>query len=348
MSSVHTRRRSIGRAREHLMKAAALGLGLFLATAWFGCGRMPPEALWEPTAEDSAAIDVVVQANRELFMSSFNEAMMSALDTTLALPESAGEILETELATNPYKQRFRCDSMQHLFFTDSFDLQYTLVAGLDTAKQETTATVTTAETIPGILRFHAYSFTRYLHDTMFFPAPGETLILAFYDTVFTDTSMIVEKSLSGNSVGGCVLKKENGEWGLWKYAGGNRFYAPSLEDAPYIAYIYIAGPDTTYDIRLRPDTTESGIQRFYTPDELPTFSVGDTISVSGVATYDLNSPHYSYFNRERHEFISTDAIALDSPGVYRLSFEEIPATVLYEIKGEYEALVWGAVIRVLE
>jgi len=33
-------------------------------------------------------------------------------------------------------------------------------------------------------------------------------------------------------------------------------------------------------------------------------------------------------------------------GIHRLSFEHIPATVLWENEGEYNAIVWGIPIRI--
>ena len=328
---------------RRLSKAAVLGLGLVLAALFFGCGRMPPEPWWEPTSEDSAAIDALVQANKAMFRQAFTEGALAYADTSL--PGTTATRLQSEIDDIPYRPRFRCDSIEHRFFTDSFDLQYTFIAGLDTTEQETTATVTMAETIPGILRMHAYAYTRYLGDTVIIEPP-DTIVLPVYDSVFSDTSMYVEKRFWGQSVDGMVFKKENGEWKLWKYGGGSRFYAPSPDEAPYLASCDIADPDTTITIQLRPDTTQYGIQRFYAESELPTYHVGDSISVSSVLTTVLDAANYSFLNHVRHEFSAADKIPLDQPGVFRLFVEQIPIEVLYEQSGDAVMLVWGVTIKV--
>ncbi len=326
-----------------LRKAAVLGLGLVLAALFFSCGRMPPESWWEPTAEDTVAIDALVHANEALFRQAFTEGGLAHADTVM--PGTTRTRLESEIADIPYRQRFRCDSLEHVFFTDSFDLEYSFTAGLDTAKQETTATVTMVETIPGLLRMHAYSYTRYLGDTVIIEPP-DTIVLPVYDSVFSDTSMIIEKRFEGHSTGGAVFRKENGEWRLWKYVGGSRFYAPSADEAPYLASCDIADPDTTITIELRPDTTQYGVHRFYSADELPTYQVGDSISVSSVLTTVLDAANYSYLNNVRHEFSASDKICLDQPGIFRLFVEQIPIEVLYETDGDGIMLVWGVTIRV--
>ncbi|OYD17307.1 hypothetical protein CH330_00505 [candidate division WOR-3 bacterium JGI_Cruoil_03_51_56] len=326
-----------------LLRAAGLGLCLFVAVLFFGCGRTPPEEIWEPDSEDSTAVDGIIQANMDLFLSAFNEANLDTIDK--ALPGTTATRLAKEMAENPFKQRFRCDAIQHEFFSDSFDLEYSFIANLDTAKAETTNTVTIVETIPGKFHMHAYSYTRYLRDTVF--ETGETLHL--YDSGFSDTSMIVVKELSGTSTNGCVLKKEDGNWQLWKLAGGSRFYSPNPEDAPYLAYLYLTNGSEEYKITLRPDTSQYGIQRFYDlEDELPTFKVGDTIYVRGLATTVLDAANYFYFDGVRHEFKSSDKIPLTQAGIHRLYAEQIPIEVLYEIGGDYSSVVWGIAVKVIE
>ena len=139
-----------------------------------------PPPFWEPDAEDTAAIEACISANRQFFASAFNELGWLAMDTVL--PGTTAVRLRNEVRWNRFKQRFRCDQMQHLFLTDSFDLDYTFIAGLDSSRAETTCTVTLAESIPGKLRLHAYSYTRYLFDSLIIIPPNETLRLPVYDT----------------------------------------------------------------------------------------------------------------------------------------------------------------------
>jgi len=324
----------------------AIGLGLVVAMLYLGCGRSPEEPFWEPNADDSAGIAAVVDSNRALFASEFNELTMLKCDTVW--PGTTLTRFRKELRENPYKPRFRTDSLQHVFFSDSFELEYKFVANLDTARSETTATVTFAETIPGILKLHAFKYTRFLKDTVI----GEDT-LQLYDTLFTDTSFYVEKPLYGTMLNGCVLKKTGGAWTLWKVAGGSRFWAPNPDDAPYLAYVYLTaknavGETTQYTMNLRPDSTHNGIQRLYTMEELPTFRVGDSLWSRGLATTVLDAANYLHFGAERHEFRSSDKIGLTAAGTFKVYMEQIPIEILYEQGGQYTALVWGMPIRVVE
>lgn len=329
-----------------LFRAAVLGLGLFLAAVYFGCGRMPPEPWWEPTAEDTAGIAEAVQAQAAVFTTSFDEMTMLSMNTVM--PGSTEQRLEAEIRENPYKLRFQCDSFQHVFFADSYELKHRFVATLDTLRAETTATVTIGETIPGVIRMHAYAYTRYVAVDTFTPSPGETLFLTRYDTLFTDTSMYVEKPLSASTVDGCVLRKESGEWVLWKYGGGSRLYAPTYEDAPYIPDMVLTGPDTALQINLRPDTLNYGIQRFYLPEQLPTFSIGDTVAITSYRTTVLDARNYSYLDEDRHEFSASDRVPVVNAGIQRLYFVSIPIEVFYEYTGDYVATAWGISIRAVE
>ena len=136
-------------------------LGIALAALFFGCGRTPPTPAWVPGASDTVAIDSVAKANRNLFTTGLAELALGAISTDL--PGTAAVLLHKELISNPFKQRFRADSMQHIF--SAYTLKHTFIAELDTARTETTCTIAFAETIPGILRFHAYQMTRFLRDT---------------------------------------------------------------------------------------------------------------------------------------------------------------------------------------
>ncbi|MEO0081257.1 MAG: hypothetical protein ABIL25_03060 [candidate division WOR-3 bacterium] len=322
-------------------RMVAIGLGLFAAALYVGCGRMPEEPFWEPNAEDTTAIESIVQANKALFMTSFAEGSLAPLDT--ALSDTNKKRLKKEMTENPFKQRFRTNGLQHLFFTDSFDLEYRFVATLDTAKAETTCTVFMAETIPGLLRLHAYSYTRFLRDSVI-----GTDTLKFYDTVFSAIDTVIEKRLNATTLDGCVLKKEGGQWKLWKRGGASRLYAPTPDDAPYLDRIFITNGRKEDTFMLRPDTLHHGVQRFYADDELPTFTVGDSIYVRSLLTTVVDAKNLLYFDGERHEFKSSDKIALTRPGLFRLYVEQIPIDVLYEMGGTYVGLVWGAWIRVVE
>ena len=350
------------------LTAVVLGLGLLVSAGYFGCGRMPPEGFWEPSPEDSTALTAAVNSLKTMFESAFNEAEM--LDCDTVMPGTTFTRLRAEIAENPFKQRFRYDGFQHVFFTDSFDLEFSFIATIDTLAevtgddtvwvQETTATVTVVESIPGRFDIHAFSYTKFLHDTLFFPSPGETLVLQLYDSVFTAIDQVVAKTLSGSMSGGAVFKKVAGNWDLWKVSGGTRFYAPNSDDAPYLAFLDLAGPDTTVEITLRPDTNEYGIQRFYAPEELPTFHVGDSIYIPSLATTVLDAANYLYYNGGRHEWSSSDKVCVAGPpGVQRLFIVQIPIEVFFEIdgdrlenspatSGDYVAVVWGIAINVVE
>lgn len=344
-----------GRPREGRLRisVAVLGLVVLWVVMHFGCGRMPPEPTWTPTGEDSTAIDGLVMdaANRRLFSTDFNEAGLDSISAVL--PGTTATRLRNEIRENPFKQRFRCDLIQHRF--DSFALKYSLAATLDTAELETTCTVTFAETIPGDFLMHAYSWTKFIKDSVF--PSGETL--ALYDTGFTPVDMVIEKPLSGYSMNGCVLRKTNGAWQLWKAAGGSRFYAPSADDAPYLVTVNLASPDTTLVLNLRPDTADYGVQRFYDiGDEvvgdsivnaLPTFQVGDTVSVTDFLSTIGDAANFIYLNGIRYDYLEgNNRIPLTESGLHRLFFVSVPVEVLYEMGGDYTATVWGATIRVKE
>jgi photosystem II stability/assembly factor-like uncharacterized protein len=658
---------------------------LALAALFFGCGRTPPEAFWEPAADDTAAIQSLVRAERGRFVTGLAELALGYMNTDL--PGTTDKLLAEELTSNPFKQRFRVDSMQHVFTTDS--LEYTFIAGLnldslfagidtivdtvagavDTTldtlwtvpKSETTATVSMAETIPGIVRMHVYGMTRFLRDTaissvanynvgyatgpggriwkttdagaswaaqasgtsadlkaasfpldffigyvcgsggtilkttngaswsaspsgtsadleaVWFPlnvhtgfavgaagtvvktvdgggswtalssgtsadlnsvyfiydrkngivvgdagtilkttngntftlptsgttenlhavwilgdyrtavavgangtalrstdagsnwaactlgtsaslnavcffgnnngyivgdggtafkttngganwttlttgttanleavsfpmdgnagfavgAGGVTIrttdagatwtqgsvsgqdvaglafgaerdtlvILPLHDTAFTDTNLYIEKEVEATTVNGCVLKKTNNAWGLWKLSGASRLYAPTPEDAPYIVHIYTVGPGGTDTIFLRPayplpETLQKYyVQGFYEPDSVFTFSGGESLRITGFYTNVGDAADYAYLVRDtvrndslirqfhrRYEFpAGVCKVKFDSlvpPGRYKLFIEHIPIAFFWDPSVKYTATVWGIPIVV--
>lgn len=332
-------------------RAAVAVAALAMTVLFFGCGRVPPESFWEPSAEDSAAIDAAVRANVGYFRFDIQELQMTMIDTVL--PGSTATILRDELTGNPFKPRFRADGFQHVFSRDS--LQYTFIATLDTAKTETTCTVTAVETIPGLFNIHAYAMTDSLRESLFFPNPGETLRLPYYSSTMSPRDEVVSKPLAAVTSGGCVLKKSNGQWSVWKLAGGNRFYAPSMDDAPYYYWIYLVGGGRTDTITLRADTLHYGMQRFYALEDTSRFGIltytkNDTLRISNLTTNNGNAATYLHFRGMRTEFKTTTRIPLaDVPaGLYQLYVEHIPIQVLWENQGSYNATVWGIPVRVKE
>jgi len=340
---------SVQVGRHRLRKLAGAALAVVLAAAIFGCGRTPPVGFWEPTKDDSAGIQAAIEANKGYFRTGLAELAMALCDT--ALPGTTGTILRGELVGNPFKQRFRLNQLEHDLYEDSYDLEYTFIAGLDTLKQETTCTVTMAETIPGMLRMHAWKMTDSLRESLIVVPPAETLRLPFYASEMTDCDTVIEKPIAGASTDGCVLKKVNGTWVLWKMAGGGRFYSPGPEDAPYILQFYLVSSNRTDTVVLRPDTLHYGVQRFFSVDpadnQLLTFSAGDWVKASNLVTNLGDAYDYLYFNGRRYELKDTVKFDSVSPGIYRLSLEHIPAPVLWEVKGKYVATVWGLPIRVV-
>ena len=340
--------RSVQSGRRRLASLTGAALAVALCLVLFGCGRTPPVGFWEPTKDDSAGIKATIEANKGYFKTGLAELAMTLCDT--ALPGTTATILKKELQGNPFKQRFRLDQLEHVFYTDSYDMKYTFIAGLDTLEQETTCTVSLAETIPGVLRMHAWEMTDSLRESLIIVPPAETLRLPFYADVMTPRDTVIEKPIAGASTDGCVLKKVNGAWVLWKMAGGGRFYAPGPEDAPYILSFRLVSSTRTDTVTLRPDTLHYGIQRLFSVDtadhQLLTFSPGDWVKVSNLVTNLGDAYDYLYFNGRRYEF--SDTVKFDSvtPGIYRLSLEHIPAPVLWEVLGKYVATTWGVPIRV--
>jgi len=362
--------------RHRLRKLAGAALCALLAAAFFGCGRTAPEGFWEPTKDDTAGIKATIEANKGYFRTGLAELAMKMCDT--ALPGTTIKILKKELDGNRFKARFRLDSLEHVF--DSHGFRYTFIAGLnldsllrvDSSKNpwettwvqpnsETTCTVTMAETIPGTLVMHAWEKTQFLRESVIIVPPSETIRLPFYTNTMTPCDTVVEKPINGASIEGCVLKKVNGAWQFWKMAGGGRFYAPGPDDAPYIVSCYLKSANNRVDtVLLRPnvaadpnDTLHYAIQRFYSADnQLLTYKVGDWVIVSNVSTNQIQAYDYLYFNGRRYRFNSSgvsdtvkfDAVSPDS--TYRLSLEHIPATVLWDVDGDYNATTWGIPIRI--
>jgi len=342
---------SVQGGRHRLRRLAGAALCALVAAAIFGCGRTAPEGFWEPTKDDTAGIKAAVDANKGYFRTGLAELAMQMCDTVL--PGTTDKILPDELVGNRFKGRFRLDGLQHVFDTSQYELKYTFIAGLDTLNQETTCTVTLGETIPGTVRMHAWQKTNYLYDSIIVVPPAETLRLPFYSETWYPCDTVFEKTLSGASIEGCVLKKTDGAWQLWKLAGGGRFYVPGPEDAPYILRFALKSGDNRVDtVNLRPDTLHYGIQRFYSVDgELLTYSVGDWIQVTSLLTNQGDAYDYLYFNGKRYEYNRTagsDTVKFESltPGIYCLSLEHIPAPVLWENEGEFNATVWSIPIRI--
>jgi hypothetical protein len=352
--------------RHRLRRLAGAALCALLAVAFFGCGRTAPEGFWEPTKDDTADIKAAIDANEGYFRTGLAELAMQFCDT--ALPGTTRTILYKELTGNRFKGRFRLDSLQHVL--DSHEFKYTFIAGLnldsllqiDSSKNpwettwvepgsETTCTVTMAETIPGMVRMHAWEKTNYLKDSMIIVPPADTLRLPFYTDAFYPCDTVIEKPIDGASIEGCVLKKVNGAWQLWKMAGGGRFYAPGPDDAPYIDTFCLKSADNRVDVvHLRPDTLQYGIQRFYVAgSQLLTYKIGDWVVASNLRTNQGNAYDYLYFNGKRYELGDTVKFAAADTGIHRLSLEHIPATVLWEVDAAtspYNATTWGIPIRI--
>jgi len=359
-----------GRRPGYQVIAAA---ALALTALFLGCGRVPPASFWEPDAQDSSAIDSVVRANADFLKIGIAELQLSLIDTVL--PGSTATILRDELTGNPFKQRFRADKIQHYIPRDTTRdsvlqyLEYTFIATEDTirdsvmhdtVKVETvytrqTATVSLAETIPGFFNMHVFKATDSLRESLFFPNPGETLRLPFYSDTMTPRNEELSKTMSATTASGIVLKKENGQWSLWKISGGNRFYAPNPDDAPYFFYFYLAGGGHTDTVTLRPDTLHYGMQRFYPLEDtagkgVRTYTKFDTLRISGLTTNNGNAATYLHFRGTRYEFRNNQIIPLDAvpPGLYRLYVEHIPIQVMWETRGSYSGTIWGIPIRVTD
>uniref|UniRef100_A0A7V3PTY4 Uncharacterized protein n=1 Tax=candidate division WOR-3 bacterium TaxID=2052148 RepID=A0A7V3PTY4_UNCW3 len=319
-----------------------LTVGLALAViAVIGCGRTPPPPVWQPSAADSSAIAAVVEANKDLLTINFNEPGFQYFEWLIS-----DSILKKAIKDNAFKQRYICDSMQHWFDNSNRKWTYKFIATADTVAKETTATVTVVETIPGLLRLHARKYTRFLRDSIII-TPSETIRLKFHDTLFTDTSMIVEKPINGVVINGCVLKKENGEWRFWKIAGGPRFYAPNPDDAPYFIHAYMTNGVRLDTFFLRPDTLHYGCQRFYEyPDGLISYPVNDSVWISGLYTAVTDAQNFLFFNSTRYRLWSGSRLKLTQTGVQWLYIEQIPFPVLYDAGGELTATVWGIPLNV--
>jgi hypothetical protein len=368
--------RGLVRARAAAaLRASGALLAVVLVVA-AGCGRLPPEGFWEPSAGDSAAILGWVESNRSLFSAAFNDDSLRACDTIL--PGTTATRLRGEIAENPFKQRFRHNALEHRFLSEGHVFKPSFIATVDTVLvvtggestwvRETTATVTVVESLPGRLRLRAFSYTKYLRDSLFFPNPGETLVLPFFEQAFSPINRVVEKEFAGANIDGAVLRKSGGVWSPWKWSGGSRFYAPNANDAPYVVYMGLVAKrvgeaDTTLRLLLRPDTLNYGMQRFYTSEELPTFKVGDSLTIrqSGVLSTIGDVAAYVYFRGRRYEFLTSrsDRVPLTEPGVFTLYATQTPIAVLYEVEGDrleldpevsgaYVGTVWGIRIRVVE
>ena len=355
--------------RHRLRKLAGAAMCALLAAAIFGCGRTAPEEFWEPTKDDTAGIKAAIEASKGYFRTGLAELAMLYCDT--ALPGTTATILKDELTGNPYKRRFRLDSLQHVLDTTAYGLKYTFIATLDTVidsfqrdtvwvestHTEAVATVTMAETIPGKVLMHAWERTDSVAVDTIVKSPTETLFLTRYSTTMAPCSTVIEKPFTGASIEGCVLRKGvDGVWQLWKMAGGGRFYAPGPDDAPYIDHFYLKSANNRVDtVFLRPDTLHYGMQRFYSRDnQLLTYNVGDWLVVSNVTTNQIQAYDYVYFNGRRYGFryptvlgeSDTVRFVAEDTGIHRLSTEHIPATVLWEVDGDYNATTWGIPIRI--
>lgn len=345
------------RSARRSASAAVLVLGAALAALFWGCGRTPPEAFWEPDHADTVAIDSIVNANKVFFRTGLAELALATMDTQL--PGSTAVILRKELRTNPYKQRFRANAMEHWVSNPDYPMDYKFIATLDTALAETTCTVTFMETIPGKLRLQVFRYSRFIKQDTFFPNPSETLLLNRYDTTFTDTDYVLEKYAAatetdtqlGNATGGVVLKKENGAWSIWKYSGGHRYWAPGPDDAPYFFDVVLFNGTRSDTVLLRPDTAHFGIQRFYITEDtlVPTYRRGDSVRMTRLRTNNGNCATYLYVNGKRYE--GDQWVKLDESvplGLNRLHVEHIPAEVFWEAAGKYAAAAWIIPFKVTE
>ena len=369
--------------------AAALVLGALLVAGWFGaalltgCGRTPPEPFWEATAEDSAAIFGWADQNKAMLSARFNESELVPCDTVM--PGGTRKTMEDEIRDNPFKQRIRYNALQYVFDQEGYVFKPSFIATIDTVMkvaggettwvQETSATMTVAETIPGEFRIQAFSYTKHLRDTFIEPQPGETLVMHIYDSTFSPIDYVVAKAFEGTRTDGAVLKKVDGTWQPWKYAGGSWLNAPTSGEAPYVMLMDLMAGGQTVRLMLRPDTLQFGMQRFYTDDELPTFRRTDSLTIAQAGVYlfpaGFDAPMGAYIHfpdasgkYQRYEFFASPPrnprVPLDvPPGVYTLYASQMPIQVLYEIEGNrleldparsgtYVGTVWGIRIRVMD
>jgi hypothetical protein len=357
----------------------ALGLPLVVAVLFFGCGRTPPEAFWEPSAEDSTAIQAVIDSLLADFLIDFDQVEfpdslriegLVPIDTSLTPDQRAK--LEQEMEENPYRQRFRVDALQHVFGeteAGGYFFEQTLYAHLDTLREDTVCTVLFVESIPGYLDMHVYEYTRYIKDTLIFPSPGETLVLRVFSDTLYDTSFTLQKHFLAHTSNGLFLQKEGGEWVFKKTMGGSRFYSPNPNDAPYLLLLFVKkyGAEQQDTIWLRPDTLKNGIQRLYASGELPTYAPGDTLQVVISPYTDVpDADFYAYLDGKRYDFdnaTTSNEIPLPAdiaPGVHRLYVEQTPIPVYYEASGKpfekrgegdkeegrYVSAVWGIAINI--
>jgi len=124
-----------------------------------------------------------------------------------------------------------------------------------------------------------------------------------------------------------------------------RFYAPGPDDAPYIAWMYLADGNREDTVWLRPDTLHYGIQRFYPLDALLAYAVGDSLRVSDFLTSVTDVATYVYLDHVRYES-GFGWVPLTPTGRRRLFVEVMPIEVLWEMTGDYNATVWGIPIDV--
>jgi hypothetical protein len=256
-----------------------LGAVVLLAGVWLlaGCGKNPPAAIWTWSAGDSTEVHAAVSTWEAKLMSDFADQVDISEDISY-IPDTTKKLLHKDMRENPYKQRWFPKTFSRVFSVDSMlDSVWTtkdttvevrlreVLTGVATITTDSVAVLRIPDTVIGGMHFQIF-------DTFF--SPQET-------TVTVNVTAICDRELFLVSMAGDSIDKvHRTNWVVKRISGAGRYYCPDQATAPYIGimqFVTTAGRRDTF--MLRPDTTQMGVQRLYSPDSLLSYTVGDSIQV---------------------------------------------------------------------
>lgn len=249
--------------KNPILSLLILCLGLFI----LGCGRMPPEPHWTWTKEDSTAIQMVVNAWRDTFKTTFEDTIINISYYLEGDRDTLRKILRRDMRSFWMIPHYWPRAFTH------YISNYQMVDSFIPVK-DTTVMVRLTEKMTGKIKIYADSFTRYLRDTVIanntYPVYASTFTYSGGDS-------IVENDFKATSVRYLHFDKKNGNWQLKKITGGARIFSPSDQDyEPYLGLCTLRTATKSYPVFLRPDTLKYGIQRFYELDSIMNFPISDS------------------------------------------------------------------------
>jgi hypothetical protein len=342
---------------QHNKKALAnslLLLAVFVTVLVIGCGRTPPAPYWTWSQDDSIAIVNIVNTWQDSFATistttynledSFNLVTLHSTDTI-------AKLLRQDIRSRWMIPHYFPRSMKREFSAAGYQMSDSF-----TPVKDTTVMVKLVETFNGVAIINADSATMrdpLRPDTVV----GNDTFPLYSDHFYYAPDTVVQNNFSGNSIQYLYFDKKDGPWKLRKISGGGQIFVPNENDAPYMTACSLRTSSNAVYLRIRPDTTQYGIQRFYNIDSIFNFHASETLAVwiSGVSYSPFFSFGFLHYKHQRYNFPLPGDPTLNVRVTYPLSWTTGFSHMMFELApwenlcehGNYNALFWIIPMKIL-